>query len=121
MAAARSYIARFASLEGVLAVIVGVGAIVYPIGFVQLVGRVGFGATNDFSTAWLVAGLMPPVQVAGEGIGALAGMWFFFLILPIYLLLEHIPPVETRSLRQYWAAVFSRWRVIGPGVVVLGV
>src|SRR6266550_3314423 len=108
MADARSYIDRFSSLEGVLAVIVGVGAIVYPIGFVQLVARVGFGSTNDFTTAWHVASLVPAVEVAGYGLQGLASMWLFFLFAPAFLILAKARPLdETRSLGEYLAAMFS--------------
>jgi hypothetical protein len=116
---ASSPTARFASLDAVLALIVGVGAVLYPIGFIQLVARVCFGATNDFSTAWLVASLMPPVQVAGQGVRALAGMWWFLIFLSVLLLyLYRWPLDETRSLREYLSAALSTWPVVI--IVVVG-
>src|SRR5205809_651746 len=113
MAEARNLTSRFASLEGVLAVIIGIGAVIYPIGFIQVVARVGLGATNDYSTAWLVASLMPPVQVVGQGVRALAGMWWFVIFLAVFLIyLNRRPLKETRSFRQYLDAyVFAGWRL----------
>jgi hypothetical protein len=103
---------RFASLDAVLALIVGVGAVLYPIGFIQVVARVGLGATNDFSTAWLVASLMPPVQVAGQGVEALAGMWTFLIFLPVFLvLLRRWPLNETWSFHHYASAYMAGWRL----------
>jgi hypothetical protein len=94
--------ARFSVLETVVTVIVAAGAVVYPIGFGQLVARVDLGSTNDFSTAWLVASLMPPVQVAGQGVLALAQSWplLFFMVLA-GLLASRGGGSETRSLLEF--------------------
>jgi hypothetical protein len=113
MAETNSPVARFANLDGVLALIVGVGAVLYPIGFIQVVARVGLGATNDFSTAWLVASLMPPVQVAGQGVRALAGMWWFVVFVSVFLLVLYRWPLdETRTLREYVSSALSSRRVV---------
>jgi hypothetical protein len=113
MSEAGSLTPRFANLDAVLALIVGVGAVLYPIGFIQLVARVDLGATNDFSTAWLVASLMSPVQVAGQGVRALAGMWWFVILIAVFMLyLYRWPLKETKSFREYWDTyLFAGWRL----------
>jgi hypothetical protein len=105
--------APLVTLEVVAAVIVGLGAIVYPIGFIQLVARVGFGSTNDFSTAWLVASLIPPVQVAGQGVKALVGGWPGLVIVP----LAWIMTSRQRQAQSFKQAVLTE---IGPWILIIG-
>ena len=120
MAQARSLIERVASLEGVLAVVVGVGAIIYPIGFIQLVARIGFGATNVFSSAWLAASLMPAVRVAGEGVHALAGLWGMFIIFAASLVIYRRWQIsEHTSLSDYLKVFTARKWVLALVLVIL--
>jgi hypothetical protein len=115
MSESRPQTVSLASLEVVAALVVGLGAIVYPIGFIQLVARVGFGTTNDFSTAWLVASLIPPVQVAGQGVKALAELWVGLFIVPVAWLMSS----RLRQAQSFKQAVLTEeapWMLISIGV-----
>jgi hypothetical protein len=109
---ASSPTARFVNLDAVLALIVGIGAVLYPIGFIQAVARVGLGATNDFSTAWFVASLMSPGQVAAQGVQALAEMWTFLIFVPVFLvLMTRWRLNEDWTFRHYVSSYASGWRI----------